>query len=207
MRIALIAGYSSKAVREHLEFKKDSRLYHGLIKLLGLHERVGNFSDTVPWIIPIINDLRRRPDVELHVIAPHIRLKRSMQEFELDGVKYHYFPAELTSILRLLRNYKLWKTLQQSKRYARRILKEIKPDIVLLSGAENPVTSGAIFGATEYPCVCLCQTIYNDPEMHKYTKPDKLRQQLELDIFVNLSVLVYIARNTMIYCDSIVLIG
>lgn len=183
MRIALIAGYSSKEIRKHLELKNDSKLYHGLIRLLRLPARVGIFSDTVPWVIPIIDDLKKRPDVELHVVAPHIRLKKNYQRFEMGEVTYHYFPAELTSILRLLRNYKLWKILQQSKRHARRILKEIKPDIVLLSGAENPVTSGAIFGAAEYPCVCLCQTIYNDPKMFKYTKPDRLRQQLELDIF------------------------
>lgn len=183
MKIVLIAGYSSKPVREHLVFKKDSKLYHGLIKILGLPARVGNFSDTVPWVISIINDLRKRPGVELHVIAPHIRLKKSRQEFEMDGVQYHYYPSEWTSLLRLVRNYPLWKMLQCSKRHAKYYLNQIKPDIVLLSGAENPVTSGSIFGAKCFPCVCLCQTVYNDPDMAIYNKPDKLRQQLELDIF------------------------
>ncbi len=183
MKIVLIAGYSSKPVREHLVFKKDSKLYHGLIKLLGLPARVGNFSDTVPWVIPIINDLRKRPAVEMHVIAPHIRLKRGRQEFEMDGVHYHYYPSEWTSLLRLVRIYPLWKKLQRSKRHAEYYLDQIKPDIVLLSGAENPVTSGSIFGAKQYPCICLCQTVYNDPDLAIYNKPDKLRQQLELDIF------------------------
>lgn len=183
MKIVLIAGYSSKAVREHLKLKKDSKIYHGFIRLLGLPARVGIFSDTVPWVVPIINDLRKRPGVELHVIAPHIRLKRSRQEFEMDGVKYHYYPSEWTSLLRLVRYYPLWKMLQRSKRHAKFYLDQIKPDIVLLSGAENPVTSGSIFGAKSYPCVCLCQTVYNDPDMVNYNKPDKLRQQLELDIF------------------------
>lgn len=186
MKIVIIAGYSSKPVREHLKFKKDSRFYHGMIKLLGLPERVGKFSDTVPWVSSIINDLRVRPDMELHVIAPHIRLKERYQEFVMDGVQYHYYPAEWTSLLRLSHNYRIWKWLQMSKYHAKHYLDQIKPDIVLLSGAENPVTSGCIFGARDYPRICLCQTVYNDPDMAKYNKPDHLRQLLELDIFQEL---------------------
>ena len=122
MKIVIIAGYSSKPVREHLVFKKESRLYHGLIKIMGLPERVGKFSDTVPWVPLIINDLRVRPNVEMHVIAPHIRLRRRYQEFEMDGVKYHYFPAEWTSFLRLTHSYRVWKWLQTSKHHAKHYL-------------------------------------------------------------------------------------
>ena len=196
MKIVLIAGLSSKHVREHLELRKESRFYKIIIKLLGLPPRVGIFSDKALWVNSIINDFKERPNIELHVVAPHIRLKKSYQRFEIDGVFYHYFPAELTSILRLLKSYRLWKMLQQSKRHARRILKEIQPDIVILSGAENPVTSGSVFGAVDYPCLCLCQTVYNNPDMDKYIKPNILRQKLELDIFNELEYFgVYCKRH------------
>lgn len=186
MKIVLITGLSNKEVRNHLVFKKESWLFHLLIRLLGLPARVGFFSDKASWAMDIINDLKKRSNIELYVLAPHIRLKHKTQDFEIDGVQYHYFSAEITSFLRLFKNYRLWKWLQMSKRYAKIYLDKIRPDLVILSGAENPVTSGAIFGAERYPRICLCQTVYNDPDINKFFRPDRLRQQLELDIFKTL---------------------
>ena len=62
----------------------------------------------------------------------------------------------------------------------------MNPDLVVLSGAENPATSISILYADKYPRYCLCQTIYNNPERAKYHSPNKLIQEMEKDIFSKL---------------------
>lgn len=182
MRILLIAGLSNSEIRKHLTFTKDRKLYHELIKLFHLPERVGEFRDTTPWVESIIRDLIKRDGIELHLMAPHIRLKKAIEEFEMNGVTYHYYRSEWTSLLRKLNNYKLWKRLQRTGYYTKKILKSVNPDIIVLSGTENPVTSVSFFSSANYPFYCLCQTIYNNPERFKYSKPNKLILNLEQDI-------------------------
>ena len=186
MRIVLIAGFSNSEIREHLELKKDSRWFHRLIKLFGLPARVGEFRDYAPWIPGIIGFMEQQKDIELHVVGPQIRLKHAIEEFTLRGVTYHFFQSEWTGLMRKTGNYKLWKYLQLSGHYTRKILDKIQPDLVVLSGAENPATSVSILYAEQYPRLCLCQTIYNNPEREKYSHPNCLIQDMEKEIFSQL---------------------
>lgn len=189
MKIVLIAGFSNEEVRNHLEFIKDRKLYHLLIRLFHLPARVGEFCDHAPWITEIISYMENNPDIELHVIGPHIKLKHEIETFQLRGVTYHFFREELSGLLRILNDYKLWKKLQLSGHYTKKILKEVQPDIVVLSGAENPVTSVSILYADQFPRLCLCQTIYNNPQRSLYSIPNKLIQAIEKDIFANVPFL------------------
>lgn len=183
MKIVLIAGFSNPEIRKHLDLIQDKKLYQWLIKLFHLPARVGENTDYALWIPSIIAEVEKHPDIELHVIGPQIKLKHSVEEFELRGVKYHFFRSEWTSLLRKLNNYKVWKRLQVSGCYTKRLLKKINPDLVALSGAENPATSVCILAAKDYPRLCLCQTIYNNPKRELYSTPNKLIQDMEKDIF------------------------
>ena len=186
MKIVLIAGFSNSEIREHLELKKDSRLFRQLIKLFHLPARVGEFRDYAPWIPSIVGFLERQKDIELHVIGPQIRLKHTIEEFTLRGVTYHFFQSEWTGLMRKTGNYKLWKHLQRSGHYTKKILDKVQPDLVVLSGAENPATSIGILATDLYPRLCLCQTIYNNPERSQYYTPNRLTQDMEKDIFCQL---------------------
>lgn len=186
MKIVLIAGFSNVEIREHLEFKKDSHWYHWLIRMFRLPARVGELRDHAPWIPSIITSFESRKDVELHVVGPHIRLKRPIEEFVLRGVNYHFFQSEWTELMRKTGNYNLWKHLQRSGYYTRKIIDKIQPDLVVLSGAENPATSVSILYAQKYPRLCLCQTIYNNSEREKYSHPNRLIRDMEKDIFSQL---------------------
>lgn len=186
MKIVLIAGFSNPEIREHLVFKKDHKLYHWLIRLFHLPARVWEFRDHAPWIPSLISDLENREDVELHVVGPQIRLKNHVEEFSLRGVHYHFYRSDLTSLLRKVGNYRVWKSLQNASRTTSRIIRRINPDIVVLSGAENPATSINILYAKDYPRLCLCQTIYNNPERSQYSNPNRLIQEMEKDIFSHL---------------------
>lgn len=158
-------------IREHLEFKKDRKWYHWLIRAFGLPARVGEFWDSTPWVKNIIGEIEKQSDIELHVVGPHIRLKKSIETFQLRGVTYHYYRTEWTSLLRKLNNYKLWKRLQQSTGYVRKILDEVQPDLVILSGTENPPSSVGVLATDKYPRICLQQTIYNNPLRSEYCNP------------------------------------
>ena len=86
MKIVLIAGFSNSEIREHLKFRNDSRLYKLLIKTFGLPARVGEFRDYGPWVPNIIAEVEKHGDIELHVVGHQIRLKQSMQTFQMRGV-------------------------------------------------------------------------------------------------------------------------
>lgn len=186
MRVLLIAGFSNDEVRRHMVFNSHARLFNGLIRLFGLPQHVGKFSDHAPWVSNMIKDLEKRGDIELHVAGPHIRLKRAIEEFEIRDVSYHFFRAEISSFFRLVGNYKVWKKLQRSCHYMKKILEKVEPDIVVLSGAENPTTSISILAANNYPRLCLCQTVYNDDNLDGFFKRDKLHMDLERDIISSL---------------------
>ena len=186
MKILLIAGFLDKEVREQNIFKKDNPFFHKLIRLFGLPERVGKLNDHAPWVRSIISFLETQEDVELHVFGPQIRLKKRLTEFELRGVRYYFYSSERTSFLRLVKRYSLWKKLQNADTYFKKVLDKVNPDLVVLSGAENPDTSVTILYAKDYPRYCLCQTIYNNPERTQYGTPKKLIQDMEKDIVSDL---------------------
>lgn len=186
MKILLIAGFLDKDVKEQGVFKKDNQFFHKLIQLFGLPDRVGKLNDHAPWVRSLIGFLETQGDVELHVFGPQIRLKKHLTEFELRGVQYHFYSSEWTSFLRLVKRYSLWKKLQNANTYFKKVLEKVNPDLVVLSGAENPTTSISILYANEYPRYCLCQTIYNNPERSQYSSPNKLIQDMEKSIFSNL---------------------
>ena len=189
MKIVLIAGFSNPEIRERLEFTKDSWWYKWLIRLFSLPARVGEFSDFASWVPNIIGEIEKQDDMDLHVVCPHIRLKKSMETFEMRRVTYHFYQSEWTSLMRKCNNYQLWKRLQRSTHYVRQVVDQVRPDLIVLSGAENPATSIGILATDKYPRLCLCQTIYNNPEHSQYSTPNRLTQDMEKAIFANNSVL------------------
>ncbi len=192
MKIVLITGFTDEEVRRNLSFANNSRLFHGLIKLFRLPTRVGEFLDCAPWVKSMILYFEKSEDVELHVIGSHIRLKHAIEEFQMRGVYYHYYRQDFSSFLRLIGNYKIWKRLQLGGRRVKKIVNTINPDIVLLSGSENPAYSVTVLSVPNYPRLCLCQTVYNDPERKK---TNKLIKECESDVF---STLVYLG----VYCKK-----
>ena len=186
MKILLIAGFLDEEVRKHDIFKKDNPFFHKLVHLFRLPSRVGNLNDHAPWVRSIISFLETQEEVDLHVFGPQIRLKKPLTEFESSGVKYHFYSSEWTSLLRKFNRYKLWKRLINADFFFKKVLANVNPDLVVLSGAENPATSVSILYADRYPRYCLCQTIYNNPERTKYQTPNRLKQDMEKDIFSKL---------------------
>lgn len=187
MRILLLASFSNSEMRDYLHFKGNNRMFQTMLRLFRIPERVGEARDYASWIPNIISEIERSKEIELHVAGPQARLKKHIEEFELRGVNYHFFRADYSSFIRKVNNYRVWKFFQNSCHTTRSLLRKIRPDLVVLSGAENPVTSVCILAARAYPCLCLCQTVYNNPAREEYLVPKRLTQDLEKDIFAKLS--------------------
>lgn len=182
LKVALVCGYTNHKTREHLQLKSNRGLYKFLLKLFRLPARVGEFRDTTPWIENYIYAFSKRDDIELHIIAPQIRLKGNTQNFKKDGVTYHYYSTEFSSFLRIIRNFKIWKCLQANGRRVKRIIDEIKPDIVVLSGTENPATSVSVLYTRDYPTYILLQVVYTDPQRLATGSYNKLIWDMEREI-------------------------
>lgn len=202
MKVLLIAGFSNVEIRDCLVFKKNNNFLHFLIRLFRLPQRLGEFKDHALWVTNIINNLESKDYIELHVAGPHIRLAKPIEEFQIRGVTYHFFRSELTSFFRLIGNYKIWKRLQRSTHYTQIILDKVHPDIIILSGAENPTTSVSILSSDKYPRLCLCQTIFNDPNIPKKDRQSRMKADLEAEIFRSIDhVGVYCSKHYQLLKD------
>lgn len=182
MKIAMICGFSSLELRNHLKLKQNRYFFKFLIRLFGLPDRVGNYSDYAPWIPLLVEQFKKRKDIELHIISEHIGLNSSVQEFEMDGIFYHIYSAEFSSFFRKFDNLKLWKLLQRNSVIVKRIVERINPDLINIVGIENPTTGVAALYLENRPIYILSQTIYSNPKRKELGNPKKLNWDLEVSI-------------------------
>lgn len=118
------------------------------------------FNEFASWIYNAIAGFEKRDDVELHIVAPHIYLKRDTH-FILRGINYHFlsygFPV-------LNRPWPSFLALDAkfgypylTRKIARTVIK-INPDVVNLQGAENAYYSSSILRLKyKFPCVITIQ--------------------------------------------------
>ena len=173
----------NSTLRSHLQFSDYGYVKKKIIKKLGFSAQTEKFKDVAPWIGQLIEELEKLSDVEIFSVSPHIKLKKKMQSFQYGKTTYYFFSSDYSSGLRLVKNYKMWKSLQNCSSLVSRIADEINPDVIIAYGTENPVVSvSQLYLRKKYPVLCVLQTIYNNPERTKYGTPNKLIQDLEYDI-------------------------
>lgn len=164
MKVAMICHFSNSVVREHLPLG-DRKLYVFMRKLLRMPGKRQGYGDLAPWDTFIIESVKQRNDIDLHVISAHGGLKKNKVCFVDGGIHYTFLKCEYSTFLkRIIPNDDLWRRLNPMTPYVKKAIDEIKPDLVLLVGAENAYYSGTILGIKNYPIYVLCQTVYNNPE-------------------------------------------
>ncbi len=173
LKVALICDFSNPEVQNHLKFQinileKIARK----IKKLPWEPRVLAAEHGV-WISNAITEfVKMSEEIELHVISPHGWIKGHFQEFELNNIFYHFVLNEDGLFLQRLL-HKLFPSSSYSKykinrKYIRVIINRIKPDIVYMSGAENPHYSlSALDIPKSIPLVVHLQTLMSDPSFEK----------------------------------------
>lgn len=184
LKVTLICHFSNPMVRSRLRLVK-SRTINTLRRMLAKPEK--EYRDYAPWITGQLKELGNREALEMHVIAPHNGMKGLTQEFVEDGIHYHFFRPLNKSIL-----FRVLNKISQAERLSlcpnrllmRLILKKIAPDIVNISGSENPYYSIAALDIEKMPLLITAQTVYANPSRQALSGlVDKFRWELELEIF------------------------
>ena len=190
LKVAIICHFSHVSIRKELKLYNDS------------------YSDYGLWITNIINGLKTRDDVEIHVISPHYGLKTSSQKLTLEGVYYYFFRpwfygfwGRIEYWLEHYRDFLYTPSCLIRKKIVRNFIREIKPDIVNLIGAENLDYSVTALEIKDIPIILHCQTVYANPDRKKNTGVVlKSRWNSELRLFKHIK---YVACSGRMYYDLI----
>lgn len=186
IRVALVCCFSNTKVREHLPLSK-RKLHKFGRRLFGIPTSDLRYGDFAGWDTYMIESLRKREDIDLYVISAHGGLKKCVKRFDLEGVHYSFVSLDVSSLLkRMIPSASLWHKINPLRPIVRRIIKDIKPDIIALIGAENAQISGTVDGIKGIPLIVKCQTIYNNPERGKNGIVDKKNAYVERKIFDSL---------------------
>lgn len=201
IKVVWICHFSNKLVRHRLPLSKLILKSH-IKKLFG--KKPPKYIDFAPWVSTLIKEFEQFENTELHVIAPHIGLKKSICEFEMNGVYYHFFKSDKPLIhLNILEehfrnsknDYKLNRDLVDQ------FINSIKPDIVNLIGAENPYYSITALDIQKIPVYVLLQTVLSTPFKEIFNfKVDKNRIEIERKIFESKN---YFGTGSRMYRDCV----
>lgn len=144
MRIIWICGFSNAEVRERLKIRRNP-LESYVMKLVHRTEDLG--SDVGIWISNGITEMKKRNDIELHIISLVRDLVQKRQDFKSEGIHYHFIREEDSGLYRKVKRYLFGRNSSvflQNRENIINLINEINPDLVHVIGAENPYYSLAL---------------------------------------------------------------
>lgn len=161
IKVVWICHLSNALIKKHLKFSKWT-LSAILRRILGKTD----IEDFAQWNTNAIKEFEKFEDIELHIVAPYFNI-RGIQEFEKNGIYYHFFQTEDEIINKLY--YKILKKVKQSytknSKIIINIINKIHPDIIHMIGAENPYYSeSALYLDDKVPFILTLQTLMNDSD-------------------------------------------
>ena len=173
IKVVLINHFSTSAIRERLDLVPESDIV--------------NYRDIALWNHYIINGLKGRDDVELHVISPHVGMRRAMQTFEMDGVCYYFYRQEPLGLKGRIEARLRWQSnrnFPRNRKHTHRFIEKIQPDLVVLIGAENAYYSITALDVRDMPLMIQLQTVYANPDRVKNAGGvNKQRWNVEVQLF------------------------
>lgn len=182
LKVCMVCHFSNAQVRSHLPLD-DRKLYTFLRRILRMPTKGQGYGDIASWNNSIINYLKGREDIELHVISAHSGLKKQVVSYVEDNVHYNFVNCDVATMLKhLISNDALWRKLNPMVKDVHQLVGQIKPDLVLLVGAENAYYSCTVLGLDRYPIYTLCQTVYNNPEREIYGEVNSKNASTEMEI-------------------------
>lgn len=181
MKILILSPYTNAELRSHLQMREYNVLERLLIEKCGLSKKV-ILKDTAPWVGDMISELEKQENIDIFSVSPQIKMAKKVQHFNLNKTTYYFYSSDFSQLARLIKSYKWWKRIETCSSRVRKIVDEIKPDIIILFGTENLTISAPILRLTDYPIFCILQTVYHKPDRAKYCKPNEMIMQLETEI-------------------------
>jgi glycosyltransferase involved in cell wall biosynthesis len=157
-----------------------------------IHEKLGltgNVRQEAPWISLGLEEIRKRNDIELHIIAPFIQLRKNRQ-FSEPNIHYHCIKVGVPLLKRdWPRRFKfnVWTNFLFFNLQVEWLVKRIAPHLVNLQGAENAYYSSSILKIKKIPAMVTIQgfvTLDNQNDTrHPY---ERKRLEVEKEILTKL---------------------
>ena len=176
IKVVWLCHFSNAFVHEKLDLRRDYMI--DLILRITHKPANTNVPEFANWITNGIREFNKFDDVELHVVSPYPYLKGSIQEFEANGIYYHFFQSEENSLKTYLYR-RLFRPavikIHRNGKTISSIIKKIKPDIIHLFGAENPeYATGFLENYQAIITIAQLQTLLSDPDFKKnYSRDDR----------------------------------
>lgn len=184
IRVVWLCHFSNAFVHEKLDLRYNPLI--GFVKRL-MHKPVStDVPEFANWITNGIREFEKIEDVELHVVSPYPYLKSKLQEFEANGVYYHFFRNEDDTVptflyKQLFRPKRFW--YKRNSSTIRQIIETVQPRIVHLFGAENPDYATAVLNLPKgIIIIAQLQTLMNDPDFKNNTTDNRIfRNRSEIE--------------------------
>lgn len=117
-------------------------------------------NEMAPWIPNILKGFENLENIEMHVISPHATLKRTT-ELTIRNVNYYFIPYHIPFLKKdwpWYFRFDLYSNFYFFRRKVRKVIKEIRPDLINLIGAENAYYSSSVFDYKKrYPILITIQ--------------------------------------------------
>lgn len=143
----------------------------------------GNEKEFGPWITLGIEEVKKRNDIELHVISPCYRILRNCK-FTDKNIKYYFIRIGIPFMRTAWRawfNFDLWSNYYFFNLQVKKLVKRINPDLVNLYGAENAHYSSSILGIKGYPILVTIQGFISLSNLDYHRKAAGIKKRIQIE--------------------------
>lgn len=167
LKVVWLCGFSNEMV--HNQLKPKFGYLERLIRLLTHRPTECELREVSNWVTNGIREFEKfTNEVELHVLAPYSHLSKSIVEFDVNGIHYHFINNEFNSLFKTLyrrvTNRPHFNEFARNRAFFKEVISKIQPDIVHVIGAECPNYSLALLDVPpKIPTIAQMQTLMSDP--------------------------------------------
>lgn len=164
-KIVFLCHFSNPDIRERLALKN----YRFVNKVLqSLHVQCYNLGDFAVWVSDYIEQFRKYRQYEFHIVAPHIGMKKRREDFQIDGIHYHFYKCNRNVVFDVLNrqfHFDEKSDYQLNRKRIKEIITDIAPKVVCLCGAENPYYSLGVLDLNNTTVFLILQTVLANPKL------------------------------------------
>lgn len=181
-KIVFLCHVSNPEVRAHLDL-------HGYPLRRFVYKMRGGktlYEDFAIWVTDYIDEFEKHPDYEFHIIAPHWGMKRERQDYNQNGIHYHFFKCNKGIIYTYLNkkfHFDERNHFSENRKKIHGIISEINPEMIIMCGAENPYYALGVLDIIDKPVYVILQTLLNDPKRIAAGLATPYKRKMELEIF------------------------
>lgn len=182
-KILFLCNFSNPLIRERVILKRDPvRTMFYKLK----HKKPHYEADYAVWVSDYIEQFEQHPEFEFHIVAPMQGLKGESQQFEENGIYYHFYNCSYSlfkSLTNVAFNYEERHDYPTIRKRISKIRNKINPNLVILCGAENPYYSIGVLDEEQKPVYVILQTLLNSPKRIEMGVGTPYKRKIELEIF------------------------